>query len=86
MELCVTEEEGSRPEKNVYLLLGGVRIDLPKNLQSKISLNEKTGIYQIEFAATEEESISSPEGSRRGTKTEIEFRDQTIRKEGAPNA
>ena len=86
MEFSVTKEEVSGSEKNVYLLLGGIRVGLPKNLQSKISLDEKTGIYQIEFSALEEENNYSAEGPRRGTKSEIEFRDQTIMKEDALHA
>ena len=82
-ELCIREEERNRSEKNVCLFLGGIRIDLPKNLKSKISLDEKKGIYQIELVVPKEENISSAEELGRGTKSEIEFRDQTVIREDA---
>ena len=83
---CIMEEERDRSEKHVYLLLGGVRIGLPKNLQSRITLDEKTGGYQIEFAVPEEMNIPSPEGPARGTKREMELPDPRRIKEKALNA
>lgn len=47
-------------EEMKFLMLGGVRIALPKNLPLKISFNEGAGAFQIDLATGEKIEVAAP--------------------------